>query len=381
MPPSVSARGSSPALRVRRARALVVTWEHGGLQIANFLQKQSFTCNTAGLELLSALTEWTPADRLFALLDGFSPRSVASEIARLIAVGALVVEGSDAARLDSAYAEQWEWGVVAGLYHFGIRDTRFLGHEQTVRHIATRARTAPAPINYATNDGSRTRYRLPPMDPAHPVFRTMKRRRTVRGLRKRAVSQAQIGDCLYAGLGIVGFYQDRLLGRMPVKMTPSGGARNPYEAYVYALNIAGVDKGFYHYSALEHTLQRVSGTRLPRPGALLSGQHYANKASAIIFLVANFRRTMWKYQHPTAYRVVVLEAGHIGQNIAIAAARHGLTANPTAAIQDTLIEQALGVAPPMQAVMYALTVGHPDPRYVPTFRRAGRDGQAGRAGR
>ena len=61
----------------------------------------------------------------------------------------------------------------------------------------------------------------------------MRARRTVRGFINKPVTLDEIGTCLFAGLGIVGFYEHDDLGRMPLKMTPSGGARNPFEAYVY----------------------------------------------------------------------------------------------------------------------------------------------------
>ena len=98
-------------IRVRRARALVVTWKDKTLEITNFLQKTSFSCNAACLDLLSGSSEWTGIDDLFSTLGQFTPQSVAEEIERLIEVGGFVVEGSDAARTDLEYADQWEWGV------------------------------------------------------------------------------------------------------------------------------------------------------------------------------------------------------------------------------------------------------------------------------
>jgi hypothetical protein len=48
--------------------------------------------------------------------------------------------------------------------------------------------------------------------------------------------------------------------KLPLKMTPSGGARNPYEAYVYALNVEGLPFGVYHYSAIDNTLGLLSSS-------------------------------------------------------------------------------------------------------------------------
>ena len=63
-------------------------------------------------------------------------------------------------------------------------------------------------------------------------------------------------------------------------------------------------------------------------------------------LVPRFARTYWKYRrHPKAYRVIVLEAGHISQNLYLAAAELGLGAFVTAAINEADIEAAFGLDP------------------------------------
>ena len=66
----------------------------------------------------------------------------------------------------------------------------------------------------------------------------------------------------------------------------------------------------------------------------------------IIFLVAYLERTMWKYSDSNAYRVVLIEAGHIGQNIMLAATQAGLSACPTAALAHSAIKDLLGLTAP-----------------------------------
>ena len=79
----------------------------------------------------------------------------------------------------------------------------------------------------------------------------------------------------------------------------------------------------------------------------------------LIVLVADLRRTMWKYHDPNAYRVVLIEAGHIGQNAMLAATRHGLSACPTAALSQKRIREALGLARITDAPIYAMTLAVP----------------------
>jgi SagB-type dehydrogenase family enzyme len=135
-----------------------------------------------------------------------------------------------------------------------------------------------------------------------------------------------------------------------------------------------VEPGIYHYSALQHSLAPVGDAPAPRPSELLPEQHWVDDAGAIVFLVANFDRTMWKYGEPFAYKTILMEAGHIAQNIAVTCAKHGLTANPTMGIDDNRIERALGLAQPLQSALYALSIGHPDaPSAAPPEVRASRN--------
>jgi len=184
----------------------------------------------------------------------------------------------------------------------------------------------------------------------------MRRRRSERKFLDEPVGLRALADCLFAGNGIVDFVVDKDFGRLPLTMTPSGGARNPYELYVYANRIEKLKPGFYHYSALSRDLGLV------RPGRvnvqeMLAGQKWPTTAGAIIFLTAFFPRTMWKYHMPLAYRVVMMEAGFIGQNIALAATHHGMSAVPSGALDNGLVERYLGLPEVETAVVLSLSLG------------------------
>jgi SagB-type dehydrogenase family enzyme len=191
------------------------------------------------------------------------------------------------------------------------------------------------------------------------IFSVMRNRRSERRFAATPITKQQLADCIFAGVGITGFVTVPVMGQLPLKMTPSGGARNPYEAFVYVRNVRSLARGIYHYSSLENSLGLVNSKRLSQPRYMLGNQDWANDAAAIIFLVAHFERTMWKYSTPNAYRVVLIEAGHIGQNIALAATALGLASAPTCAIHDSIVEKNLQLHSITQSVVYALAVGRP----------------------
>ncbi|MER8849295.1 MULTISPECIES: nitroreductase family protein [Mesorhizobium] len=75
----------------------------------------------------------------------------------------------------------------------------------------------------------------------------------------------------------------------------------------------------------------------------------------LILLYARLDRTMWKHGHANAYRVVLIEAGHIGQNMMLAATRHCLSACPTAALSHSAVKRLLSLDrltdPPIQLTL------------------------------
>jgi len=76
-------------------------------------------------------------------------------------------------------------------------------------------------------------------------------------------------------------------------------------------------------------------------------------------MTAVFARSMWKYRHPRAYRVVQLDAGHLGQTFCLTATRMSLAPFSTAALDDTLIERDLGIDGISESVIYVTGCGMP----------------------
>jgi SagB-type dehydrogenase family enzyme len=355
-----------PSVRVRRSRSLILVLESAGLVVLNFLNRQCVDCSDTQLRLLAAAEDWQTADMLLAQTQGTASEGVA-ELTALIENGFLLVEGTAAARSDERYVELWDWDVRAGLYHFSIKDADWMSNSEHMSELAERVETRERVPDATTNEDYETVIPLQAPELETGVFATLAKRRTYRLFSEQSAELDAVRDCLFAGLAIIGFIEEPVkgMGRRPLKMTPSGGARNPFEAYVYARNVAGLAPGFYHYSALENSLGLAVSAPLPAPRELLGGQEWTDAAAAIVFLVAHFPRTMWKYSHPNAYRALYLEAGHIGQNIMIAATARGLTAAPTAAVCDSTLESILSLDRITQGVLYSLVLGEPQAGALP----------------
>lgn len=134
------------------------------------------------------------------------------------------------------------------------------------------------------------------------------------------------------------------------KSHPSGGSLHPFEGYLILRHVTDVPCGLYHYHAASHALEPLGALAPDAATALalraVAGQDFFAAAPVTLALVARFGRTFWKYRnHPKAYRAIVLEAGHISQNLYLAATEAGLGAYITAAINEVEIEQAFGLDP------------------------------------
>lgn len=348
--------GQNGARELRASRTLVMGWEEGELFACNFLTRRVTACSPDLVEFLSGLGEWRRAEAIVRAYQGVTVEALEA----LLQASLLVERDSADARREEEYLSSWTWGVPAALLHFCLQDAEFMPLEAAEELQRAKSANVASPPLHQPNVG-----RFPTVLPlmsrlsgGHDLTDVMTKRRTVRECDEAAfVTPEAVSDCLFAGMGITG-WTSNCVGKLPLGMTPSGGARNPFEAYLFAKRVEGLAPGVYHYSAVEHSLGLVSedGFEL---ADLVAGQGWAATMSCAIILCASLERTMWKYPDPNAYRVVMIEAGHIGQNIMLAATAVGLTACPTAALSHGAIREAVGLDRITDTPLYALTIGVP----------------------
>lgn len=134
------------------------------------------------------------------------------------------------------------------------------------------------------------------------------------------------------------------------KNHPSGGGLHPTEAYLLVQRVEGLATGLYHYNVEAHALDLLRATPVAEARSLamtaVAGQEYFADAPVLVVMAARFARSMWKYRnHPKIYRAILLEMGHISQNLYLTATEMNLGAFITAAINEVEIEQAFGLEP------------------------------------
>lgn len=348
-------------MRIKRASTLVISLDYDDVVFHNFIEQRSFTAKLAALDIVRRLHSWTTAETVCGLFPNHSRDSVERSIDQLVEAGALLVEGSAAAARDDAFSRSWVWGPWSGAYHFGTRAGVFVSDEDSGAMLREVAKISPSPPLYQRNPDPETAISLPLAEAYPEPFLTMTRRRTNRDMRDEPISLQALSDCFLFSMAITAVLDVEGIGELPLKMTPSGGARNPYESYACVRRVTGLEPGIYHYSAMERSFARLGTEACPPFPNLLGAQDWTAQAAAVVLLVANFQRSMWKYHDANAYRVVAIEAGHIAQNMLLTATAHGLAGNPTGLLDQALIEGTLGLDPIQQAAVYAVVLGVPEP--------------------
>jgi SagB-type dehydrogenase family enzyme len=349
-------------MRCRRAKSLVLHWTDKGLMATNFIAQNSVTLTPSGFNILSKADDWITVAKLSEMLSGYECDSAIEGLKELLDSGLLVVEGDELEKLDTKYNSSWEWSVYAGLHCFTSKDVQYRTTEECIDFLIERRQESPSPELFL--ESNQHEFCLPEPEMDSKLLDIMYRRRSIRKWKKQSINKQQLSNILYSGFGVTAFVEHKHLGILPLTTTPSGGARNPYEAYVIANDVDGLSQGIYHYSGLYRSLQLVTKLNV-LPSDMLGKQQWADDAPVIILCVATWKRTMWKYPHAGAYRVVLIEAGHIAQNILLAATDENLAGVPTCALGDKFIEDALGLDRIEQAAIHAIALGHPKEEHFP----------------
>jgi SagB-type dehydrogenase family enzyme len=346
---------------LRSARCQSAYWDNGDLRIVNYLTRETFAANPIVLEVIGFF--FTPRTIRKAMLefDAYTPESVGEVILKLIEAELLLQCDSPEAARDDLLDSSWKPWLPEGGYHFLTKDAPYTPGDWTAaQRLRTMSRT-PQPPQFKNIEGGELISLPAPDREQDSFFQTLHARRTQREFSNAPALLESVSKLLQTTWGVQGYIETKYLGFLPLKTSPSGGARHPIEVYVMALRVKGLDRGLYHYDPKSHALERISaGATARKARAYCADQPSpASGAAALFIMTAVFARTMWKYRHPRAYRVVLLDAGHLGQTFCLTATRMGLAPFCTAALNDTLIERDLGIDGISESVIYVTGCGMP----------------------
>jgi len=153
------------------------------------------------------------------------------------------------------------------------------------------------------------------------IRKCLKDRRSRRAYADIPLSKDELGYLLWSSIGVervIPAY--RRTGYATLRTVPSAGARHAFETYLAINNVDSLDPGVYRYLAMNHTLLHVAKPKKMKEKLieLALGQGFAGVAPAVFFWVCIPYRGEWRYHHE-AHKVMLLDVGHICQNLYLAA--------------------------------------------------------------
>lgn len=344
--------------RFRRAKTLLAYWQDSQFRFHNFATRTTVAANPAAIDVLGFFDKWRTPHAAIASFEQYTASSIRHTIRELLPHHLLVSEGSPEAALDSRIAKQWSAWLPAASLHFSTKDAPYVPGDWSVEQQRAMLPNTPQPAKFKSVKGA-ARVALPKRSfPDGEFIRVLTGRRTHREFSDRPVALESVSQLLSLVWGVTGYLDSPAYGRLAHKTSPSGGARHPGEVYLMALRVDGLKRGLYHYHPARHVLEMIrDNATAAKASRYCAGAPHAGKAAALFLMTAVFPRNMWKYGHARAYRVVLLDAGHLCQTFCLVATWLGLAPFCTAALKDTLIERDLAIDGIRESVLYVGGVG------------------------
>jgi SagB-type dehydrogenase family enzyme len=179
-------------------------------------------------------------------------------------------------------------------------------------------------------------------------------RKSVRVFNEEAMTKDELSFLLWASQGVKSVMDNRYAA---FRTVPSAGARHPFETYLFVNNVADLERGIYRYMALEHKLELIKeGDFRGNLAPASLGQKFAEK-SAIVFAYSVIPyRTEWRY-FVGSYKPILLDAGHVGQNLYLACEALNLGTVALASYSVDEYDEMIGLDGEDEFIVYVFPVG------------------------
>lgn len=199
------------------------------------------------------------------------------------------------------------------------------------------------------------RVHLPrPAPPPADLWKTIASRRSRRDYSARPLSLETLAALLWASQGVT---SPGLT--VSLRAAPSAGALYPVNTWVAARRIENLSPGLWRLDVASFALEAMAVgeglfARLERAAL---GQGAVRKAAATIVFTATVERCSSKYGQRAA-RYIMLDCGHLCQNLLLAAEGLGLGHCPIGAFLDEELNRLLNIDGAREAAIYLATIGH-----------------------
>jgi SagB-type dehydrogenase family enzyme len=144
----------------------------------------------------------------------------------------------------------------------------------------------------------------------------------------------QLGELLY-----------RAARTMSLGASAPGGASFEFELYLTVRDCVGLERGVYLYDPFAHSLGPVDTDRIAWQELLRSARMAAggdDPPQVLITITARFRQSSWRLEG-SAYRLMLMSAGALMQNLYLVSTAMCLTSCAIGAVGLDAVARALGI--------------------------------------
>ncbi len=187
------------------------------------------------------------------------------------------------------------------------------------------------------------------------IFDIIKDRTSHRSFNSECISLAELSFLLWATQGVKRVMGDNYA---TLRTVPSAGARHPFETYIVVNRVEGLKSGVYRYLPLTHQLLYIfEGENFEKMlFDLTLGQKFVGKSAVTFIWSVIPYRGEWRY-NSVAHKVMLLDAGHVCQNLYLACEAISCGTCGIAAYNQKEFDRFLNLEGEDEFVIYLAPVG------------------------
>ena len=187
------------------------------------------------------------------------------------------------------------------------------------------------------------------------TLETINKRRSHRKFANTLLTLEELSYLLWATQGVHEVWREGVAVRRTV---PSAGARHAFETYIVVNRVESLDPGLYRYLSIEHKLCKLTSdpTLSNKTAHACHHQAFVSRSAVTFIWTALPYRTEWRYAL-MAPKLVNLDAGHVCQNLYVAATSINAGTCAIAAYNQKEMDALLGVDGEDEFAIYVAPVG------------------------
>lgn len=189
----------------------------------------------------------------------------------------------------------------------------------------------------------------------YDLRQAIEERRSLRRYTEDSLTIAELSYLLWLTQGVKKVDEKR---HVVWRTVPSAGCRHPFETYLSINRVNDLEPGLYRFAAVEHKLValELNDEFNDQLTEACGGQRQVQTSAVTFIWAAVPYRTVWRYSE-RSYRYLYLDAGHVCQNLHLAAESINCGICAIGAYNDDQMDALMGFNPPDMFVIYLASLG------------------------